>query len=232
MYSREKGLALDLEGPLVDLEKEGHHTATLRAARTVGVELTFEEALKTLPHLAGGPGIITCGEIFELSDKSQTPEQLYELKENLFLEWLRDTPIIPVRIGLFEFLEEMHRRDVKMMIGTGTETSLALSYIERTGLNEWFPRKKIVLAEDVGGKNKPLPDIYLETARIMGIKEEDQVVVEDSVRGVTAGVAAGSPVVGLPVYYIEAVIKALQEAGAFIVYREWPEVDLDRILQI
>ncbi|MBJ3774445.1 HAD family hydrolase [Acuticoccus mangrovi] len=43
---------------------------------------------------------------------------------------------------------------------------------------------------------KPAPDIFLYAAAAMGVTPERTVVVEDSVAGVTAGVAAGMTVIG------------------------------------
>ena len=46
-------------------------------------------------------------------------------------------------------------------------------------------------------RGKPHPDIYLHAARAMGVAPASALVIEDSVVGVTAAVAAGASVVGL-----------------------------------
>ena len=45
-------------------------------------------------------------------------------------------------------------------------------------------------------KGKPAPDIFLHAARVMGVDPRHCLVVEDSLVGVTAGVAAGMTVIG------------------------------------
>lgn len=51
-------------------------------------------------------------------------------------------------------------------------------------------------AEQVGGRGKPAPDLFLYAARRMGTPPASCVVIEDSTRGVEAGVAAGMRVLG------------------------------------
>jgi beta-phosphoglucomutase-like phosphatase (HAD superfamily) len=45
-------------------------------------------------------------------------------------------------------------------------------------------------------RGKPAPDLFLFAAREMGAKPDDCLVIEDSVHGVQAGVAAGMRVLG------------------------------------
>ena len=231
---KDTGLGLDLEGTLINLEREGHHAAWLQAAADAGVHISFEEALNGgIPHLIGGPDDAIIAEIFGLSDRLVSLESIGLRKRNLFEDWLRGVTVIPTRIGLFEFLEEAQRRGFNMMIATATEPELALYYIHKSGLREMFsPEKKnIVMAVPGSGiRNKPEPDIYLESARRMKIDPRNQLVFEDSVRGVTSGVASGGIVIGLPVYDLEKAIAPLIKAGAIEVYREWPEVDLNYLL--
>lgn len=229
------GFGLDLEGPLVNLEREGHHEAWLQAAGFAGAHLSFEEALDggAISHLIGGPDDAIIEEIFALSDKLIPREEILSRKRSLFEDWLREVPVIPTRIGLFEFLEEAGRRGLKMMIATATEPELALYYVQKSGLGEIFDmyKENIVMAIPGSGiKTKPAPDIYLESARRMAIDPHNQLIFEDSVRGVTSGVASGGIVIGLPVYHVERAIKPLEQAGAIEVYTEWPEIDLDHLL--
>ena len=75
------------------------------------------------------------------------------------------------------------------------------------------------------GRWKPDPGLFLHAAARMGVAPADCVVVEDSVLGVQAGVAAGMRVLG---YADEARGASLAAAGAevFVAMRELP----DRIL--
>lgn len=64
-----------------------------------------------------------------------------------------------------------------------------------TGLDSWFRDENIFSAEDVG-RGKPEPDLFLHAAARMGVAPERCVVVEDSLLGVRAALAAGMDVYG------------------------------------
>jgi len=63
-----------------------------------------------------------------------------------------------------------------------------------TGLAPWFG-KHVYSAEHVA-RGKPSPDLFLHTAEMLGHAPRNCVVIEDSVNGVLAGVAAGTEVWG------------------------------------
>ena len=66
--------------------------------------------------------------------------------------------------------------------------------LDLTGLGGHF-RGRIFSGTEVA-YGKPAPDLFLYAAAAMGAAPSDCVVVEDSVNGVRAGVAAGMPVIG------------------------------------
>jgi HAD superfamily hydrolase (TIGR01509 family) len=62
--------------------------------------------------------------------------------------------------------------------------------MERFDLEDAFAA--VVSAEDIDGRSKPAPDIYLYTADQIGADPSDCVVVEDSVHGIHAAKEAGT----------------------------------------
>ncbi len=64
-------------------------------------------------------------------------------------------------------------------------------------------------------RTKPAPDVYLAAAAAVGISPDRCLVVEDTVTGVAAGVAAGATVVGYsPSAFGHGSPEALRAAGA------------------
>lgn len=230
MNRHEIGFAFDLEGPMVNLE-EGHVAAHLESARIVGVHLTFDEAISSLPHFIGGGDQLVATDIYIISNKTLTVDGIVKQKQALFDEWLKTLTQISTRSGLFEFLESVRSQNIPKAIGTNTDRTLAISHINRSGLNNFFNEHLLVTPEH-SIKRKPDPDIYLQTAKVMNITPNQQVVFEDSPVGVKAGVAAGSTVIAIPVYNHESVHNALGEAGAVHIFSEWHDVDLDHLLEL
>ena len=74
-------------------------------------------------------------------------------------------------------------------------------------------------------RSKPAPDVYLAAAAALGIGASRCLVVEDSVTGVTAGVAAGATVVGFsPSSFGHGSPEALRAAGAIHVITHMSEL--------
>ncbi len=229
MLGAKRGLAFDLEGPVVDFERNGHHAAHLKCAEKLGLTLTLDEAIEMIPHFLGGPDEAIAHDLYNLGNKSLNPQEIHGLKDKLFARWLNKQKILPTRAGVFEFLEEAKQRGIPMGIGSATDKSLVYDYVTRAGLENYFSPRLIVTGEDVA-HTKPAPDIYLEIAKRLRVIPKNLIVFEDSGRGAQAGHAAGAYVVGMPVYYTPEVIRKLKGAGAREVYSGWSEVNLTSIL--
>lgn len=102
------------------------------------------------------------------------------------------TSLAPVP-GVEQFLED-HRQIARCIASSSSHARLAAS-LNRLGLAEWF-KGRVFSVDDVS-RGKPFPDLFLHAAQVIGTDPADSVVIEDSVAGVTAGVAAGMRVIGL-----------------------------------
>src|SRR5690606_23420464 len=108
-------VAFDLDGTLVDLEAF-HHDAMLRAAREVGVELTWEEALARLPHFIGGPDRRLAAEVAALSPAGAAPDKVLAAKQRYFSSLLTAAPRVVPRPGAGEVLDRLVRRGVPVAV--------------------------------------------------------------------------------------------------------------------
>ncbi len=78
---------------------------------------------------------------------------------------------------------------------TSTERALTEIALDRIG-REFFD--VTVCGDEVDGRNKPHPEPYLRAARLLGVRPDDCVAVEDSPTGTQAAVAAGATVLVVP----------------------------------
>lgn len=83
----------------------------------------------------------------------------------------------------------------KICVGSNGERPNVVGAIAATGLLHFFSADCIFTVEDVA-RPKPAPDLYLHAARKMGVPPDRCLVVEDSVPGARAGLAAGMTVFG------------------------------------
>jgi HAD superfamily hydrolase (TIGR01509 family) len=74
-------------------------------------------------------------------------------------------------------------------------------------------------------RSKPFPDVYLAAVEVLGVRAERCVVIEDTVTGVQAGVAAGATVFGYsPPEAGHDAPAALRAAGAALVFEAMTEL--------
>ena len=89
--------------------------------------------------------------------------------------------------------------------------------IEKVGLTPYFAGR--IFSGHETPRSKPFPDVYLAAAAALGVDPTRCAVVEDTVTGVTAGVAAGATVFGYsPGGPEHATPQALRAAGATQVF--------------
>jgi len=223
-----KGVAFDLEGTAVNVE-EVHFGAFMKASEELGFSCTFETIVEEIPNaLGGGDQNIAVG-IRKLSHENISVEELLCKKGRYYREILSTIEIKP-RLGFLEVFEQIHALGLQVSIGSLTLSEQAVVLLERSGLLQLFDPTLIVLEEDVLF-HKPAPDVFLETAKRMGIKPEEQLVFEDSATGVTAATAAGSPCVAIPVYWFSQNIAQLAEVGASRIFRDWREMDVHALIE-
>ena len=101
---------------------------------------------------------------------------------------LLDINLQPVP-GVAQAVAAVVRSDSALCVASGSTPEHTKRKLTMTGLLPHF-EDRIYSAHQVP-RGKPFPDVFLYAASVMGFAPEDCVVVEDSVPGVQAGVAAG-----------------------------------------
>jgi HAD superfamily hydrolase (TIGR01509 family) len=96
--------------------------------------------------------------------------------------------------------------------------------VERTGLSALFGDR--LFTADRVPRPKPAPDVYLAAAHSMRVAPERCVVVEDSVTGARAGIAAGMTVLGFvgAAHFPDAQEDKLRAMGAHDVFRDMTQL--------
>jgi beta-phosphoglucomutase len=123
-------------------------------------------------------------------------EELLQLqfeKEALFRELY--TSIVEPLPGLLPFLADLKQNGAKLGIATSAPVeNLEMMVGQIPLLNEVMSS---MLSEKDVTKHKPNPEVYLKSAERLGVSPSQCVVFEDSVSGVSAGLAAGMKVIGV-----------------------------------
>jgi beta-phosphoglucomutase family hydrolase len=174
-----RGLVFDCDGTIADTMPL-HYEAWVAALSEHAVE--FPEAL--FYEMAGIP---THTIIQILNDKyghSMPVMPTAERKDQLFVQLLpRVQPIEPVVA-----LVKKYAGKLPMAVATGGTRALCSKTLSSLGLLDYFAA--LVTADDVE-HGKPAPDIFLESARRIGIPAADCCAFEDGELGLQAARAAG-----------------------------------------
>jgi HAD superfamily hydrolase (TIGR01509 family) len=200
----------DCDGVLVDSEPIANRV--LAAALTeIGLATTVESSMRDYM----GRSWNACLEIFERRLGCALPAafepDFWKRLDGAFRAELRPVP------GIHDALERIATPTCVASSGRIDKMRITLG---QTGLWDRF-EGRIFTAADVP-RAKPFPDLFLHAASRMGAAPARCAVVEDSPRGVEAGVAAGMRVLG---YAARNDADALASAGAevFSDMRELPE---------
>ncbi|AUX94167.1 sugar phosphatase [Mixta gaviniae] len=178
-----KGFLFDLDGTLVDSLPAVERAWTnwgKRHAIDADEILNFihgKQAITSLRHFMRGSSEEAIQQEFHLLEKTEA----------------EDTDGVSALPGARELLAQLNELEIPWAIVTSGSMPVASARRQAAGLP--LPAH-FVTAEQV--KNgKPEPEAYLTGAKLLGLKPEECVVVEDAPAGILSGLAAGSAVIAV-----------------------------------
>ncbi|SMG56494.1 HAD family hydrolase [Paraburkholderia susongensis] len=118
----------------------------------------------------------------------------------------------------------LHRTlDGRIAVASGADRVKVELQLAKAGILDCFAGR--IYSGHETPRSKPFPDVYLAAAAGLGVDPKRCAVIEDTVTGATAGVAAGATVFGYcPVELGHSSATALHGAGAVHVFREMAEL--------
>ena len=102
---------------------------------------------------------------------------------------------VPIKDGLFELLEYLKAKGIKIAVCTSTTAPSAARTLRISGALPYFDA--LVCADDVK-RGKPHPDPFLKSAEKLGLEPSNCMALEDSLNGIKSAHAAGMIPVMVP----------------------------------
>ena len=126
--------------------------------------------------------------------------------------------------GALQAVSDIHIRfGGRIACASGADRGKVELQLAKCGLMRWFEGR--IFSGHELPRSKPAPDVYLAAAAALGVDPRRCAVVEDTVTGVTAGVAAGATVFGYsPPEAGHDAPAALRAAGAVHVFDDMSEL--------
>jgi len=128
----------------------------------------------------------------------------------------------PVLPGVPELLADIAAHGVPCAVVSASPPSVLAAGLAR------FPEGVIsaVVDGEIVAESKPAPEGYLLAASMLGVNAADCVVIEDTVAGTAAGLAAGAVVVAVPRH------QSIDEAPGQVILPSLRGVDVARLRQL
>lgn len=187
----------DLDATLLDTEALLDKAVTAAVEKLCGVTPTPAVLLATRGMPDHGPNGWPARTLALLgaSASSTTPEALFAETDARFAATCGDADPMP---GAYAAVAAVAARGLPQAIVTSSmRAAVALKRV-RHEEGIFSPMVGLVTVEDVAPHAKPAPDAYRLGAARLGVDPRACVVVEDSLPGIRAGVAAGCTVVAVP----------------------------------
>lgn len=151
-------------------------------------------------------------------------DRLNREKEEVYRDMYR-SKIAPIA-GLIDLLQAAKKAGVKCAIGSSGCRENVEMIVEGLGIADLIDAS--ISGSDVT-HGKPHPEIFIKAYEALGLKAEECVVVEDSVNGIVAGVAAGCKCIAVTT---TASAETLSEAGASMCFADYSTVTIEQINEL
>lgn len=179
-------IIFDCDGTLVDSEPIGL-AALAEEARAIDADVQLGDMLHQLKGQSMAHSLHAIGQRLRRVLPADFEQRVRERMARVFRERLQPIP------GAMQLLQQLHIPYCVASNGPRHKMELTLAV---TGLLPLL-EGRLFSAYEVGSF-KPDPGLFLHAARALGVEPERCAVVEDSLAGIEAGIAAGMTVYALP----------------------------------
>lgn len=185
-----KGFIFDLDGVIVDTA-HFHFKAWKKTADELGFNLTEElnEKLKGVSRIASLQKILEWAKVS--ISQGQFDKMAYEKNED-YLNYVKKMTKDDILPGVYDFIKNLKQSGYP--IGLGSASKNAMHILERVELLNMFD---VIVDGNSVTKAKPDPEVFLNAAKLLGLKPKDCIVFEDSEAGIQAANIANMTSIGI-----------------------------------
>ncbi|WP_196602905.1 HAD family hydrolase [Pectinatus frisingensis] len=179
-----KAVIFDMDGVIVDSEAI-HIKTKMQTLREYGINCTQQDCL---PYF-GRSSRAFFSDFITQAASSISLDEIVARKHQLFLEYIADNDAVHPVKGAIALIKDFHNRQVPLALASSSVRRNIEMFLKRFGIYDCFD---VVMSGAELLHSKPNPEIYLLTAKKLGIKPQECAVIEDAEAGVTAAKRAGN----------------------------------------
>lgn len=210
-----KGLIFDLDGTLT-LSQQFHYQAFHQVFAQHGITYSPQDDM----DYAGKGSACIFPEIFARQNLVLSDEQVKTYsaeKKKIYESIVQRSEVQPVP-GVKDFLEQMKRQGLKMIVASGNQEEFIDLLLRKAGIRDYF--QDFVTNKEVKN-SKPAPDVFLKAAEKLELQPEECIVFEDAANGVHAAKAAKIKCIGIATGLNR---EELKKEGADVVIKDYTEI--------
>lgn len=182
-----KAFIFDLDGTLVNTERL-HYRAWKQALKQNGVvDISFESYLS----FAGTSNEKVAADFINSHSIKKSISELVLEKQTLYMELVPDVTLCD---GVHEILNAF-KGTVTMAVASSSHRKEVHAILKALDIKDSFSH---IVGGDMVANQKPDPEIYLTTIKLLGIKPHHSIAFEDSTHGLQAAKNAGMHSVAIP----------------------------------
>lgn len=210
-----KNIIFDFDGVLVDSEIL---VARAFSKYLANLGITFGE--KDFSNFAGKKTIEVIdilSEQFLIKDQKMFFDDIMKIASNIYKQELTTVN------GAYEFVSNSK---LNLFIGSNSIKDRIIDGLKRVQLDKYFTEDQ-VYSFDLVKHPKPHPDVYLKVVSDNNLNKNETIIIEDSIVGVIAGVAAEVKVIGLTAgghWHNQRDKKELVDVGAITVTNSYSKI--------
>ena len=168
----------DMDGLLLDSERQMYVAAGLKASKEVGRPI--DEGF--FPLQMGGSWANYENHLLETYGQDYPIEEFWKIYD-AFVDDMINNGSIPLRPGVLKMLDYCKKNDIRMAIATSTQHEDCLKCLKNAGIYDYFDE---IVTVDMVKQTKPDPEIFLKAISLFDVKKEEVLVFEDGHNGALA----------------------------------------------
>ncbi|CAK9205610.1 unnamed protein product [Sphagnum jensenii] len=182
---------------------------SVQAGYNGGVPITHEFFIR---EMSGKLNYVIAQELMPEMNEAKRIQYMDEKEVQYRKLAAKDLQPIP---GFHRFVEWVKKHNLRRAAVTNSPRLNAEQVLTALKVTDFF---ELLVVGNECKRPKPFPDPYLQAIKFFGIDPKQCFVFEDSPSGVKAGVAAGSPTVGLLTGHPSAILSA---SGASLLIKDY-----------
>ncbi len=175
----------DMDGTLLDTER-----ICVPAWNHAGEKQGFHNVGKHIPAVCGTTAADSSRYLADTYPTMDVPTFKQDVRD-----YIEKHMVVQYKPGAEQLLRFLKENDVKLALASGSSHASIEHHLKAVGATDYFD--VVVSGADVPN-GKPAPDVFLLTARKLGVDPRECYVIEDSQNGIKAAVCAGMRCIGVP----------------------------------